>query len=67
MMCRTLQLKALIHLHMYSEAVSLLGEILSGYGVPQTSCSYDHPIETSSDIIRFNDSLPISHPTNIKV
>lgn len=64
--CRALQLQALTGLYMFSEALYLLGEVLAGSGLPQTSCHYDSPTDTHS-AVKFTDTLPLNDPQNIKV
>ena len=70
LLCQSLRLQALTHLHMFPEALSLLGEVLRGRGVPQVSCDCDIPSD-SSDITAaaagFSDSLPLTHTSNVKV
>ncbi|CAI7994023.1 Cilia- and flagella-associated protein 54 [Geodia barretti] len=69
LLCQSLRLQALTHLHMFPEALSLLGEVLGGRGVPQVSCDCDIPSD-SSDITAaaagFSDSLPLTHTSNVK-
>ena len=60
------RLEALTQIHCYSVAVGLLGEILAGSGLPQTVCQYDHHTENHATL-KFNDTLPIYDPTNVKV
>ena len=64
--CRALQLQALTHLHMFPEALYLLGEVLAGCGLPQSSCHHDWPVETHS-AVKFTGSHPLNDQQNIKV
>ena len=65
---QTYRLKCLSHLQLFSEAVKILKDLLTGANLPQLTCQFSRQNESYlGSLANFADHLPLDDPHNVKI